>query len=288
MDALSVAVERGGALESVHRVHAVVVRDGRVERVWGDPGRVTFVRSAAKPLQALGLAREAPELPSEELAIVCASHEALPRQLAAVEALLDRAGASEGDLECGPIGGSRIRHNCSGKHAGMLLRCRLRGWDAPGYRLAEHSLQRVLVPEVAACAGLEPADVVTGIDGCGVVAYAVPLAAAAETFTRLIGRELDGADSVVAAMTAHPDLVGGPSADDTAVMQMIPGAVAKRGAEGVLCAGLPDGSAFAIKVEDGAHRVVAPVARLLSGAESGEPVRNSRGDEVGRIVLIGS
>ena len=121
------------------------------------------------------------------------------------------------------------------------------------------------------------------------VAYAVPLVTAAEMFARLVAREPAGADRVVEAMTTHPELVGGLAAHDRAVMQAIPGAVAKRGARGVLCAGLPDGSAFALKVEDGSERAVGPVARLLSGvAETGEPVRNGRGDEVGKIVLIGS
>ena len=142
MDPISVAVTRGEIVESRHRAHAVVVRDGEVVEAWGDPDLVAYVRSAAKPLQALPLVPYG--LPAEELAIACASHEALPEQLVAVRALLERAGASADDLECGAEHGSRLRHNCSGKHAGFLFLCRQRGWDTEGYRLAEHPLQQEL------------------------------------------------------------------------------------------------------------------------------------------------
>jgi L-asparaginase II len=290
VDAISVTVRRGGVVESRHRVHAVLVRDGRVAEAWGDPELVTHVRSAAKPLQALGLAREQDDLPPEELAIACASHEALPEQLAAVEALLARAGASEADLECGPVGGSRLRHNCSGKHAGMLLRCRLNGWERTGYRLAGHPLQEEIRADVARAAGLAEDELETGIDGCGVVAFALPLRAAALVFSRLVRGELPGAERVAAAMRAHPRLIGGPAAHDTLVMEALPGAVAKRGAEGVLCVGLPDGAGLALKVEDGAGRAGGAAAGALLGIDQlhPRPIRNSRGDEVGEIVATGA
>jgi L-asparaginase II len=290
VDALSVAVRRGGIVEAIHRVHAVVVRGGEVEQSWGDPDLVTHLRSAAKPFQALGLAREAPDLPREELAIACASHEALPAQLAAVEALLDRAAATEDDLECGEEDGTRVRHNCSGKHAGMLLRCRLHGWEPAGYRLAGHPLQETIRVEVATAAGLRANDLRTAVDGCGVVAFALPLRAMALMFSQLVRGRLAGAEPVVAAMRAHPELIGGPSAHDTLVMRAAPGTIAKRGAEGVLCVGLSDGTALAFKVEDGANRAVGVAAGTLLGIASLErqPVRNSLGEAVGEIVAAGA
>lgn len=286
MDTISVAVTRGGLVESVHRVHAVAVRDGRLVDAAGDPDLVTFMRSAAKPFQALSLAREHPDLPERELAIACASHEALPPQLAAVEALLARAGASEDDLECGPTGGSRLRHNCSGKHAGMLLRCRTNGWQTAGYRLPEHPLQRELVAEIAAAAMLSEDELGTGTDGCGVVAYALPLRAMAGMFSRLAREELEGAEAVLAAMRADPALIGGPGINDTLLMSAVPGTVAKRGAEGVLCAGLPDGTGVAAKVEDGANRAAGPALAAFLGLDDlrRTAVANSRGEEAGEIV----
>ncbi|HEX2045569.1 MAG TPA: asparaginase [Gaiellaceae bacterium] len=283
MDTISVAVERGGLVESEHRVHAVAVRDDEVVDAWGDPGLVTFMRSAAKPFQALSLVRAYGDLAEEELAVACASHGAAPEQLAAVEALLVRSGSSEDDLECGPEGGRRLRHNCSGKHAGMLCACVARGWERRGYRLPDHPLQRELLALVEDATGSRVER--TATDGCGVVTFALPLAAMASGFARLVRGELEGGAEVVAAMTRHPELVEGPGRTATEVMKAVPGSVAKGGAEGVLCVGLPDGTGLALKVADGASRATAPAAgRILGVRELAErPLLDSRGEDVGRI-----
>jgi L-asparaginase II len=286
MDAIRVAVERGGILESWHRVHAVAVHHGEVVDASGDPNLVTFMRSAAKPLQALPLADAAADLPEDELAIACASHEARPEQLRVAGSLLARAGRVEEDLECGPVNGSRLRHNCSGKHAGMLLLCRLRGWEHAGYRLPEHPLQAELLELVSRAGDADATTLPTAVDGCGVVTFALPLRAMALAFSRLATGQLDGAGRVLEAMLRHPDLVGGPEASDTRVMLERPGAIAKRGAEGVLCVGLPDGTGIAVKVEDGSNRAVTPaVGAFLGISELAEiPIENSLGEEVGRAV----
>lgn len=286
MDAIRVAVERGGILESWHRVHAVAVHHGEVVDASGDPNLVTFMRSAAKPLQALPLADAAADLPEDELAIACASHEARPEQLRVAGSLLARAGRVEEDLECGPVNGSRLRHNCSGKHAGMLLLCRLRGWEHAGYRLPEHPLQAELLELVSRAGDADATTLPTAVDGCGVVTFALPLRAMALAFSRLATGQLDGAGRVLEAMLRHPDLVGGPEASDTRVMLERPGAIAKRGAEGVLCVGLPDGTGIAVKVEDGSNRAVTPaVGAFLGISELAEiPIENSLGEEVGRAA----
>ena len=270
-------------MESRHLVHAVVVRDGEVAEAWGDPGVVSFVRSAAKPLQALPLVSF--ELPDDELAIACASHEARPEQLVAVRALLARAGAATEDLECGAEHGSKLRHNCSGKHAGFLFLAHRRGWSSEGYRLPEHPVQQNVRELVAAAVGKDPADLDTAVDGCGVPTFALSLVEMARVFGALVRGEPAGADAVVRAMTAHPQLIGGPGAVDTLVMRALPGSVAKRGAEGVLCVGLADGAGIALKVDDGANRAAYAAAGLVLGiAELRErPVRNSRGETVGTI-----
>ncbi len=280
MDAINVAVTRGGLVESRHLVHAVVVRDGEVVLSWGDPDVVSFIRSAAKPFQALPLVSF--DLPEDELAIACASHEALPEQLVAVRALLERAGASADELECGAEHGSKLRHNCSGKHAGFLFLARQRDWPTEGYRLPDHPVQEGVRALVAGVVGrdLEPA-----VDGCGVPTFALSLTEMARAFAGLVRGEPAGADAVVRAMTAHPQLIGGPKAVDTLVMRALPGSVAKRGAEGVLCVGLPDGAGVALKVDDGANRAAYAAAGLVLGIPDLQerPVRNSRGETVGTI-----
>lgn len=257
---------------------------GAVVEARGDPGLVTFMRSAAKPLQALLLVRAYDDLADEDVAIAAASHHARAEQLAAVRELLARAGATENDLECGAVNGSRLEHNCSGKHAGFLCVCAARGWPFEGYRLAEHPLQQALEALVSDAAGAD--DMASAVDGCGVVTFGLSLERMAASFGRLVRGELDGADRVLAAMTAHPALVEGPGSAATEVMQSVPGAVAKGGAEGVLCVGLPDGSALALKAVDGSSRPVLPAAAaLLDLADLGVgTIRNSRGEVVGEVL----
>jgi L-asparaginase II len=285
MDAISVAVERGGVVESRHRVHAVRVEGGRVREAWGDPELVTFMRSAAKPLQALPLVRSYSTLSDEEVAIACASHGAAPEQLEAVKLLLARSWSSEDDLECGPVEGSRLRHNCSGKHAGMLAVCAARGWERAGYRLAEHPLQQEIAALVADVVGAKRS-LPIATDGCGVVTFALPLKWMAAAFGRLAAQELEGSPRIVAAMTALPELVEGLGRTATEVMKTLPDTIAKGGAEGLFCVGSPDGVGFALKSEDGASRALGPAAGLLFGitALAEIPIENSRGDLVGRLL----
>jgi L-asparaginase II len=285
VDPITVAVERGGVVESRHHVHAVRVDRGTVSQAWGDPDLVTFMRSAAKPLQALPLVRVYETLTDEEVAIACASHGAALEQLEAVKLLLARSWSSEDDLECGPVDGSRLRHNCSGKHAGMLAVCAAHGWERKGYRLPDHPLQEEIARLVSGAVEAESPPP-QAVDGCGVVTFALSLTDMAGAFGRLAVGELEGADRIVAAMTSKPELVEGPGLTATEVMKELPGAIAKGGAEGLLCVGFQDGVGFAFKSEDGSSRGLGPAAGSILGvsALAEVPVENSRGDLVGRIV----
>jgi L-asparaginase II len=278
----------------VHVVHAVAVQEGRVVENAGDPAQVAYMRSSAKPLQALPLARARDDLDDCDLAIASASHRADAGQLEAVRALLAKADATEDDLECGTEDGSRLRHNCSGKHAGMLALCRAHGWTSRGYRLAGHPVQEGCLAEVAAAAEVDTADIPTAVDGCGVVTFGLSLERMAHAFSRL--ESLDSGGRVAAAMRAHPELIRGGDAADTLLMRSFPGWTAKGGAEGLLCAAGPGGLGLALKVADGTGRGVRPalgafLARLgldgqaLATAGLGRlPLLNSRGEECGEIV----
>ena len=138
---------------------------------------------------------------------------------------------------------------------------------------------------VAETVGKDAAELDTAVDGCGVPTFALSLTEMAHVFAGLVRGEPAGADAVVRAMTSHPQLIGGPGAVDTLVMRALPGSVAKRGAEGVLCVGLADGAGVALKVEDGANRAAYVAAGVVLGIPelSERPVRNSRGETVGTI-----
>ncbi len=187
---------RGGIVESRHRVSvAAVDADGKLVAWTGDPDLLTYWRSCAKLVQVLPLltdgAAAALGITDAEVAVACASHNGEPRHVEVVTGLLKKAQCTEDDLACGPHSSlapavaramaergerpRRIHSNCSGKHAGMLALARFHGWPTADYRLPSHPVQRRLLTEVARWTGVPEPQVGQGVDGCGVVSYALPL-----------------------------------------------------------------------------------------------------------------
>ncbi len=320
-DAPLALARRGAVVESIHRGRAVVCDPaGTVLDAVGDPSGYVYVRSSVKPFQALPLvlsgAADAFGLTTEELAIVCASHDAEEQHLAAVRSLLEKAGLSEEHLQSGPHrprsaataaklarsgeAPRPIHGNCSGKHAGMLAVCAHRGWSLRDYRQPDHPLQRWVLELVAEVCGLEVDEVLLGGDGCGVPSFAMPLASLATCFARFatgeeLPREVGGAcEPLRRAMREHPGMIAGPRRLDTQLMEGT-NLVAKRGAEGIFAAGSPEGWGMALKVSDGAARGVRPaVLPLLArhgvaypeGLETYE-LRDLHGEAVGEMVPAG-
>jgi L-asparaginase II len=288
---LRVAVRRGEIVECVHEVHAIAVQDGSVVAEAGDPALVTSLRSSAKPLQALPLARAYESLSEDELAIASASHFGTPEHVEAVRRLLAATGGGEDELDCG-LQERRppepVFHNCSGKHAGMIAVCRAHGWPVEGYRRPDHPLQLALLEEVAGAAEVEPGKVATGLDGCGVVCFGVPLERAAFAFSRLEG--LEGGDRIASSMRARPVLIGGEGATDTELMRAQPEWLAKGGAEGLICVASSGGIGLAVKVADGNSRALRP-ALAVFGAQFGldlpafaeVTLPNSHGEAAGTV-----
>ncbi len=309
---------RAGLTESAHTlVWCVTGPDGAViERSEEDAAELrVFPRSAVKPFQALPAVRddviEGFGLADRHLALACASHGGTPQHLAVVSEVLAACGLAEHHLGCGALDPrdpaaamarrargelpARIVHNCSGKHALALARCVHRGWAVEGYLDEGHPIQRGMHAAVATAAGLAPASVPYGGDGCGMLAFQLPLGAVARAFGRLAAGELGpGGDRVADAMRAHPGLVAFEGALDTELMLAEDGLVAKIGAEGVLGVGLPDGRGLAVKVADGAMRALDPagvgLVREALGLRAGGPALdglaqpvmvNSRGEVVG-------
>ncbi len=282
---------RGGVVEAVHRVHAVAVQDGAVIAEAGNPRLVAFMRSSSKPLQAVPLARARDDLDARDLAIASASHLADDAQLAAVRALLAKAPAETDELECGLEGHppSPVNHNCSGKHAGMLALCRAQGWPSEGYRLPDHPVQRAMLAVHAEAAEVDEQEIPAGVDGCGVVTFALPLERMAHAFARF--EQLERAVRVADGMREYPELIRGPLATDTRLMRVLPGWIAKGGAEGLLCAA-GHSVGVALKCEDGSGRALGPAAAaffaqldLDLNELSVLPLQNSRKERVGEIRI---
>lgn len=247
-------------IESSHEGHLVVAAPDGTTRAIGDPDRVTFVRSAAKPFQATAsLEIIAGDVAPDLLAVGWASHTAEPEHLAAVTALLASGGFTPADLTtpllAGSPGSGRLAHNCSGKHALFAVAGAVLGERGPRVLDPQGAVQTRVLGHLRSVFG-EPTAV--GVDGCGAPAVAVPLARLASGFRELVAA--DGPTAVVvAAGLAHPHLVGGSGRLESALLAA--GVVAKPGAEGVFGAAWRDrdGAAWgvALKVEDGASRASA-------------------------------
>ncbi|WP_331556941.1 asparaginase [Actinomycetospora sp.] len=265
-----VEVVRGEVVESVHAVSLVVLApDGSVVTTAGAVDRPVYGRSSLKPAQAVAVLEVGADLTERETALAAGSHSGEPGHLAAVTALLARHGLGSEALRCVPdlplgAGAARawlaaghgpapLAMNCSGKHAAMLVAA---GGD-PGYLDPDHPLQHACRAAVAELAGPVLA---ASTDGCGAPAFATTLTDLARVPWSLARADpATTTGRVAAAMRAHPWLVAGTGRLDTVLMAELPGALAKSGAEGVLVAALPDGTALAAKVDDGHARAVGPV-----------------------------
>jgi L-asparaginase II len=281
MASLSVESTRSGTVESIHRV-SVAVTDtaGRMVASAGEPGLVTFWRSAAKPFQALPLvmdgAAERWGFGPRELALSCASHSSEPVHRERVEAMLRACGCEEAQLACGPHpplgpavaeevarGGVKLTpkwSNCSGKHTGMLALARHHGWPTQGYERVGHPVQERILAEVSRWTGVAAGGIRLGVDGCTVVCFALPLSAMATAYARLGTSEEAAVRRLREAMWAHPELVAGTGRLCTELMTSCRGTVlAKVGAEGVYSAAIPAlGLGVSLKVEDGDGRCSPP------------------------------
>ena len=282
-----VRVERGGVEEALHVGHLVAAdAGGRIHASAGNPQRLTYFRSCAKPLQAFaaletGIASRF-DLKPEHLAIMAASHNGEPRHVEVVRDLLQRSGVPESALQCGAHwpyyepAAADVRHqlseplavfnNCSGKHAGMLAAASALGSPLDTYLLPDHPVQQRIQDAIAKFTACHQEDIRWGIDGCSAPNAAVPLAAMARSFAAFVGASDAAARRIVEAMTEHPFLIGGTERFDTRVMEVTGGRLlAKGGAAGAHCtADRRSGLGLAVKLDsgDGTWTAVAAMAAL--------------------------
>jgi len=309
MNAAPVVVEvlRGSVVESRHRAMLVACDPrGRTLFGLGDSDGAIYLRSAAKPIQALplvtsGAARHFALTP-QELAVICGSHSGEPQHVETVAHVLRKIGLRETALQCGlhppldaetarrvgPEGVTVLHNACSGKHAGMLALARFLGCDLQRYLDPEHPVQREIRRTLARLTDLSPSEIGIGVDGCGAPTFVLPLRRMALAYARLVNPEAAGVEAplcaaiadVTRAMREHPEMVGGTRRRlDTDLLREAQGRVLpKAGAEGVYalglfpCARFPEGAGIAIKIEDGDERrarqvVVLEVLRQLGVLE---------------------
>jgi L-asparaginase II len=328
-----VEVNRGSITESRHRGHVAAV-DGSDRLVaWlGAPETVTYLRSSAKPFQAIPLiisgAADRFGFTEAEIALACASHSGEPIHTSLALSMLTKIGLDPAALKCGihePFSSVETRllreqgkapnvlqNNCSGKHAGMLALALHLGAATETYDQPDNPVQVAIHQTVANFCGCSPEGLVVGIDGCGVPVFGMPVSTMARMYARLVNPvDFDESTSaacrrIVAAMIAHPELIGG-SRDrlDTEMMRATKGQlISKVGAEGVYTVGVlpsaqwPDGFGLALKIEDGDDYRARPTVVIEALRQLGVlrddslaavaqfarfPVKNRRGDVVGEV-----
>lgn len=319
-------------MESVHRGSvAVVDEDGRLVASAGVPRAGIYWRSAAKPFQAMALldagGEKAFRLGSDEIALACASHGGEPRHVAVARRLLERGGFRVRHLACGAhlpmhepsarallAAGKRptaLHNNCSGKHGGLLLACRLSDFDAEGYWKPDHPIQRVVKKRLAAVCDLPASRIGIAVDGCSLPVFHAPLSRLALAYARLVAPPREGETGdpdvrrrICRAMWESPGMVAGRGRFTTNFLEAAPCRwIGKEGAEGVYAIGIASrrgekALGIAFKLEDGSARARDAVAldilsrldRLPGSARRAlarylsPVVRNARGLDVGRIV----
>lgn len=291
---------RGKIVESIHYGSVVVVdAAGRSLAWYGDPDMVTFLRSTAKPFQALPFIEaggaEHFGLTLKEIALVCASHSGTDEHVETVLSIQDKVEIGELDLMCGihpPTDEAAAaalrqrgeqptpnRNNCSGKHSGMLAYARLMGWPVDHYIDPIHPVQQQILKTFSEMCVIPMEDVELGIDGCSAPNFAIPLRNAAQGYARLsdptgLSAAREAASRLIfQAMTSYPEMVAGPGRFDTALMQVAGDRlVSKGGAEGyqgigILPGALGQGSpalGIALKISDGDPRGRARPGVVLS------------------------
>ena len=282
-------VVRSGFVESRHRgAVAALAADGTFAFTAGSANTPVFPRSSNKPIQAAAMVRAGLPLDGELLALAAASHSGEDFHAKGVHDILDLAGLTEDDLQCPPAlpldeptarrlirslddaPESRVRNNCSGKHAAMLVTCIANDWPVETYRDPAHPLQvhiRKVIEELAR----EPVAAI-GVDGCGAPLFALTLGGLARAFRALVLAEPGTPERTVAdAMRKFPAWTSGTLRDENRLMTDVPGLLLKGGAEGVDAFALPDGSAAAVKIEDGNARARTPVTVAILARLGAQP-----------------
>lgn len=282
-----VEATRGSIVESIH-YGAIAVCDctGNLVHFIGDPDAVTFLRSSAKPFQALPMVEcgsvDHFKFTDRELAVMCASHNGTDEHVRVIAGIHQKIGVTADDLLCGMHmpgdaqtaermfknnePNTPLRHNCSGKHTGMLACCKMNGFSTSNYIDPSHPVQKLILETFSEMTDVPVNKIIPGTDGCSALVFAVPLRNAASAFAQLadpsaLPEPRQGAlRKIFNAMITYPDMVAGPGAFDTVLMQVGRGKIlTKGGAEGYQAIALLPGACgqgspalgITIKISDG-------------------------------------
>lgn len=149
MSEVLIKIYRGNLVENIYRGDiAIVNRKGEVFFSVGDSEKITYWRSAAKPIQVMPViysgAADKYKLTTKEIAIMASSYNGEEKHIELIYKILDKIGLDKKALLCGvhppfhkptakylyknKIKISPIYNPCSGKHVAQLTLCQYYGW----------------------------------------------------------------------------------------------------------------------------------------------------------------
>jgi L-asparaginase II len=295
MNPVLAEVERSGFVESWHRGSvSTLAADGSPAVRLGSPAEPFFPRSSNKPMQAAAMVRAGLGLENELLALAAASHSGEDFHVDGVQKILAGAGLGPEALRCPesrPLDAelalvreaSRLRMNCSGKHAAMLATCVVNDWPLETYLDPAHPLQKAIraTVEELTCERVAA----TGVDGCGAPLFFVSMPGVTRAFRAFVQAEPGTPERRIAdAFRAHPEWTSGTTRPEARLMRAIPGLMVKSGAEAFDAFVFEDGRSGTVKIEDGGQRARVPVtvAALVALGFGGAEL-----DELATGVLLG-
>jgi L-asparaginase II len=284
MDKL-VEIYRGSLVESSHNGHiAVVDSEGDLLYSYGDPYRITYARSAIKPIQAIPViesnAIDKFHIEDREISLMCSSHNSEEFHAKCAREILKKADIKLDKLQCGThiplsinaykdliLNGKELTpeySNCSGKHCGMLITAKHMNEDIDTYLDINHPVQQRILEVLSQICNYNKEDIIIGVDGCGAPVHALPLERLAYGFARLSKPELlkEGrkiaVQRITSSMTIYPEMVAGTKRFCTDFMKVCgDNMFGKLGAEGVYLVGIKEkGIGIGIKIEDGDMSVI--------------------------------
>ncbi|HHW47865.1 MAG TPA: asparaginase [Clostridiaceae bacterium] len=281
---------RNGILECVHFGHIAIVSPEGLKYSVGINDDVMFYRSASKPVQALPVIHMELDkkygLTEEEVTIMSGSQRCEFVHVEVIESLIKKTCINEEILIMCPtypldpltkeemlrrnMPPRKIYHNCIGKHiACILLQRELGGYEEEYWKL-DSPAQQLIMDFIAQVSEYPREKIKTGVDGCGVPVFAVPLQYIANTFLRLACPELikdtklsKTVERNSSLMNKYPRLISGSNAICT-LLNEDDNIVAKGGALGVYCFGLrKEKLGVAYKVEDGSYDELPLIAATI-------------------------
>ena len=298
MSDILIKIYRGNLVENIYQGDIAIVNTrGKITFSVGDSEKITYWRSAAKPIQVMPViysgAADKYKLTEKEIAILTSSHSGEDEHIKLIYSILDKISLDERNLLCGAYPAFRkttnnsliqdktnakpIYNPCSGKHVAQLILCKYYGWSVNDYYKLEHPVQQMILNVITKLTEYPKENIYLGVDGCGVPVYGLPIKNMSCAYARMLNWKnlfpeyQQAAKRIVISMIRNPKIVGGTSRFDTDLMQISEGKLlAKSGADGVFCIGVRNknnnkGIGITIKMESGNMKFLPMVViRVLS------------------------